>query len=90
MAEYSAKLLEPLVAKLAEQAEDIGRLRAQLEQAHEAIRALEASRDAPADAPKSHTAPNLTAEAPEPTRGPPEPDGRPWWRRAWAALLGSA
>lgn len=61
---------------------------------------------APTDAPESHTAPNLTAQGPEPPREPPEPDpapppsptpapippgpdGRPWWRRVWATLLGS-
>jgi excisionase family DNA binding protein len=87
MAEYSAKLLEPLVAKLAEQAEDIGRLRAQLERAHDTIRALEAPREVPADAPESHTAGRETASpggaVQEPAPAPP-----PWWRRVWAALAG--
>jgi len=98
MASYSRSLLEPLVARLAEQeqiireqAVDLGRLHAELEYAREPPR--------PHQTP---TAANLTAEAPDPPSESPEPipapspvpqpippqpnGGSPWWRRWWAAL----
>jgi DNA polymerase III subunit gamma/tau len=60
---------------------------------------------APANAPESHTAPNLTPQGQEPPREPPAPepepappptpapippgpDGRSWWRRWLAAVVG--
>jgi excisionase family DNA binding protein len=113
MAAYTAALLGPLVAELsaareqiAGQAERIGQLSAELAQAHDTIRALEVTREAPAAAPQSRHDANLTAEVPEPTTEPswpapeptpnpvpapipPEPDGRSWWRRMWAALVGA-
>ena len=52
-------------------------LATRLRQAEDTIRALEAPRAAPTDAPNSHEDANLTAEAPEPTRGPPEPEPEP-------------
>ena len=109
MAAYTRSILEPLVARLAEQeavirdqAEQVGSLRARLDQAREQLRALEA--------PKSHQshqgsretaeAPNPTAEssdppsdpqpAPTPTPIPPDEDGRrPWWSRWWPAIVGA-
>ena len=104
MAAYNAALVAPLVAELAQtrvrmleqadriadQAEQIGALRAQLEQARDTIRTLEAH--------QTHTASNLGAEPGEPTPEPSEPspeppplvtdppptvERRPWWRRWW-------
>jgi excisionase family DNA binding protein len=44
-------------------------LATRLQQAEDTIRALEAPREAPTEGSESHTAPNLTPHAPEPTRG---------------------
>jgi hypothetical protein len=72
MATYTRSLLEPLVARLAEQeaiirdqAEELGRLR-------ERVATLSRNLDDP---------------DPTPTPSPPTPDGRaPWWRRWWQAV----
>jgi len=98
MASYSRALLEPLVARLAEQEQiireqalELGRLHAELEYTREPPRPHQTA-----------TASNLTAEAPDPPSEPSEPipapspvpqpippqpnGGSPWWRRWWAAL----
>ncbi len=80
MATYTRSLLEPLVARLAEQeqiirsqAEEVGALRAQLAAAEDRLHAPAAQ-----DAQNATQGPNLTAQAPEPTTEPPtEPQPRP-------------
>jgi hypothetical protein len=97
MAAYTRSILEPLVARLAEQeviirgqAETVGSLRAQLAAAEARIHSLEAL--------QSPIASNLRAHGPEPNPEPSEPPRRPepsapapippqpnghtaWWRR---------
>ena len=103
-----AAILEALrlVGRLQEEnrtlAGQVGYLQAQLDQAREQLRALEAPKTH-----ESHEDVNLTAQAPEPpTTTPPDPPSEPvpvptpapippgpkgdgpWWRRWWAALVG--
>jgi hypothetical protein len=110
MITYTKTLLEPLVAALertqgrvAELERENGHLAERLAATEDRLRTLEAPGEAPRsgateDAPRSRTAPDLTAEAPEPTTGVPRPtpepgpippgtDGRSWWRRVWESLL---
>jgi len=99
MASYSRSLLEPLVARLAEQeqiireqAEDLGRLRAELEHArvaptarHQTATAARETAEGPD--PPSEPSELIPAASPVPQPIPPEPNGgSPWWRRWWAAL----
>ncbi len=101
MASYSRALLEPLVARLAEQeqiireqAEDLGRLRAELEHAREGptarhqtatdARGTAEGPDPPSEPPEPPSAPS-----PAPAPIPPQPNGgSPWWRRWWVAITG--
>jgi excisionase family DNA binding protein len=92
MATYTRSLLEPLVNRLAEQERTIRELAEELGRLRERVATFEA--------PTSHQtreASNLTAHAPDPSRGPsgppspapiePMPNGQehvPWWRRWWA------
>jgi excisionase family DNA binding protein len=84
MASYSRSLLEPLVARLAdqeqiirEQAEEIGRLRSELDHARTGT---------PAGAPESHTAgPGTASTGGAEQESTPTPG--PWWRRVWGALV---
>ena len=64
-------------------------LAAQLHRAQETIRALEAPREAPADAPESHTAGRGTASSAGVDSDTIPTPAAPWWRRAWARLAGT-
>ncbi len=102
MARYSRALLEPLVARLAEQeqiireqAEDLGRLRAELEHAREGPTArhqtaTDAREAAEGSDPPLEPSELIPVASPVPQPIPPEPNGgSPWWRRAWTALVGT-
>jgi excisionase family DNA binding protein len=89
MASYNAALLAPLVAELSrtrgqlvEQAEEIGHLRAQLEDARAQL-----ALSAPTNAPQSHEDARETASPGGAVQeSTPAPSG-PWWRRLWDGLL---
>jgi hypothetical protein len=72
-----------LVEKLQEEnrnlAGQLGFREAQLQQAHERIRLLEASPEAAA-APSPGEEPDRPEEPERPETGKPEPSSRPWWR----------
>ena len=99
MASYSRSLLEPLVARLAEQeqiireqAEDLGRLRAELEHAREPPRphqtATGARETAEGADPPSEPSEPPSVPSPVPSPIPPQPNGGcPWWRRWWSTVV---
>ncbi len=67
----------------------VGYLQARLQQAEDTIRALEAPREAPTNAPESRPGGPERAESGGAVQeSTPVPSG-PWWRRALAALLGA-
>jgi len=101
MANYTRSLLEPLVARLADQeaiirgqAEELGHLRAELEYTGEAPKRPQSRTDAnltaEAPAPPAEPGEPPSAPSPAPAQVPPQPNGgAPWWRRWWAAVVGA-
>jgi excisionase family DNA binding protein len=91
LAAYNAQLLGPLTLvierqqdTIRQQAEQIGSLRAQLAAAEERIRGLDAPRPREGQDPGDGAVQASTRASPR-----PGPDGRSWWQRWWAALLGT-